>query len=82
MLPEGASHDRTEAVIRSQLAEYYGMITHLDDQIGRVLTALRDSGQADNTLVIFTADNGLAMGSHGLLGKQSVFEHSMKIERV
>lgn len=77
-----AAWPRTEAVIRSQLAEYYGMITHLDDQIGRVLTALRDSGQADNTLVIFTADNGLAMGSHGLLGKQSVFEHSVKIPMI
>jgi arylsulfatase A-like enzyme len=69
---------RTEAMIRDQLAEYYGMITHLDEQIGRVLEALKQSGQADKTIVIFAADNGLALGSHGLLGKQSVFEHSMR----
>lgn len=69
---------RTEAMIRDQLAEYYGMITHLDEQIGRVLAALKQSGQAENTIVIFAADNGLALGSHGLLGKQSVFEHSMR----
>jgi len=70
---------RTEAVIRDQLAEYYGMITHLDGQIGRILETLKQTGQADNTIIIYAADNGLALGSHGLLGKQSVFEHSMRV---
>ena len=70
---------RTEAMIRDQLAEYYGLITHMDEQIGRILAALKQSGQADNTIIIFAADNGLALGSHGLLGKQSVFEHSMRV---
>ncbi|MBS0265900.1 MAG: sulfatase-like hydrolase/transferase [Planctomycetes bacterium] len=74
-----AAWPRTEAVIRDQLAEYYGMITHLDEQIGRILAALRSSPAADHTIIIFAADNGLAMGSHGLLGKQSVFEHSMRV---
>jgi arylsulfatase A-like enzyme len=73
-----AAWPRTEAVIRDQLAEYYGLITHLDEQIGRILAALQKSGQADNTIIIFAADNGLALGSHGLLGKQNVFEHSMR----
>ncbi len=70
---------RTEAMIRDQLAEYYGLVTHMDGQIGRILAALKASGQADNTLVIFAADNGLALGSHGLLGKQNVYEHSMHV---
>jgi arylsulfatase A-like enzyme len=70
---------RTEAMIRDQLAEYYGLITHMDEQIGRILAALKESGQADNTLVVYAADNGLALGSHGLLGKQNVFEHSMRV---
>lgn len=70
---------RTEAVIRDQLAEYYGMITHLDKQVGRILAALRQSGQADHTIIVYAADNGLALGSHGLLGKQNVFEHSMRV---
>ena len=39
---------------------------------------MKQTGQADNTIIIFAADNGLALGSHGLLGKQSVFEHSMR----
>ncbi len=74
-----AAWPRTEKVIRDQLAEYYGMVTHMDEQIGRILEALRASGQAENTIVIYAADNGLALGSHGLLGKQSVFEHSMHV---
>lgn len=84
-----AAWPRTEAVIRDQLAEYYGLITHLDEQIGRILAALKATHQrspsgtqtspADNTIIIFAADNGLALGSHGLLGKQSVFEHSMRV---
>lgn len=73
---------RTEAVIRDQLAEYYGLITHMDEQIGRILAALAQAGYADNTLVIFSADNGLALGSHGLLGKQNLFEHSMRVPLV
>jgi len=73
---------RTEAVIRDQLAEYYGMITHMDEQIGRILETLKQTGQADNTLIVYAADNGLALGSHGLLGKQSVFEHSMRVPLV
>jgi arylsulfatase A-like enzyme len=73
---------RTEAMIRDQLAEYYGLVTHLDEQVGRILAALRQSGQADHTLIVYAADNGLALGSHGLLGKQSVFEHSMRVPLV
>lgn len=73
-----AAWPRTESVIRDQLAEYYGLITHLDGQIGRILDTLRETGGDTNTLVVFSADNGLALGSHGLLGKQSVFEHSMR----
>jgi arylsulfatase A-like enzyme len=70
---------RTEAVIRDQIAEYYGLITHLDGQIGRILATLKQTGQDRNTIIIYAADNGLALGSHGLLGKQNVFEHSMRV---
>lgn len=74
-----AAWPRTESVIRDQLAEYYGLITHLDEQIGRLLSALKRTRKADDTVIIYAADNGLALGSHGLLGKQSVFEHSMRV---
>ncbi len=69
---------RPKSVISDQLAEYYGMITHLDEQIGRVLEALEESGHGSNTYIIYAADHGLALGSHGLLGKQSVYEDSQK----
>ena len=75
---ELADWPRTPLVVSDQIAEYYGMITHLDEQIGRILEALDRSGKAENTYVIFTADHGLAVGSHGLLGKQNIYEHSMK----
>ena len=68
---------RTEAMIRDQLAEYYAMVEHMDAQIGRILAVLKTRGLAENTIVVYAADNGLALGSHGLLGKQNVFEHSM-----
>jgi len=68
---------RTPEIIRSQLAEYYGMITHMDLQMGRILKTLRRSGHAENTYIVYAADHGLAVGSHGLLGKQNLYEHSM-----
>lgn len=73
-----AAWPRTQEVISDQLAEYYALIEHLDEQVGRVLKALATSPHADNTLIIYAADHGLAVGSHGLLGKQSLYEHSMR----
>jgi arylsulfatase A-like enzyme len=73
-----AGWPRTEEIISDQLAEYYGLITHLDTQIGRILETLGNSEHAESTIVIYAADHGLAVGSHGLLGKQSVYEHSQK----
>jgi arylsulfatase A-like enzyme len=69
---------RTEKEVRDHLAEYYGMMTHLDEQIGRILAVLEETGKAENTYIIYAGDHGLAVGSHGLLGKQNIYEHSMK----
>jgi arylsulfatase A-like enzyme len=74
-----AAWPRTKEVVQDQLAEYYALITHVDEQIGRILQALADSGELENTIIVFAADNGLALGSHGLLGKQSVYEHSVGV---
>jgi arylsulfatase A-like enzyme len=73
-----APYPRTQEVISDQLCEYYGHITHLDGQVGRILAALEKAGHAKDTLIVYAADHGLALGSHGLLGKQSLYEHSMK----
>jgi arylsulfatase A-like enzyme len=65
-------------LLREQLRDYRALVGHLDAQIDRILAALDATGQRDNTLVVFAADHGLALGSHGLLGKQSLYEHSMR----
>ena len=70
---------RTAKDVRDDIAVYYAVITHMDEQIGRILKALDSSGQRDNTIVIFTSDHGLAMGSHGLRGKQNMYEHTMNV---
>ncbi len=76
---ELAPHPRTEADTRKQIAEYYAMISHLDDAIGRILEAVERRGELDNTIVVFAGDNGLAVGQHGLFGKQSNYEHSIHV---
>lgn len=73
-----APFPRTPRAIQVHRQEYYAIIEHMDEQIGRILDALEKSGKADSTLVIFTGDHGLAVGRHGLLGKQNMFEHSMQ----
>ncbi|MGQ9770362.1 MAG: sulfatase-like hydrolase/transferase [Thermogutta sp.] len=65
--------------IRRHIAEYYGMITHLDAQIGRIIAALAETGHLEDTLVVFAGDNGLAVGQHGLMGKQNLYEHSQRV---
>ena len=70
---------RPPEMVRDQIAEYYGLITHMDEHIGRVMKALNESKHADNTYVIFSADNGIALGRHGLMGKQNLYEHTMKV---
>lgn len=69
---------RAEQEIRTHLHDYYATITGMDYHLGRILQTLEDSGQRENTLIVFSADHGLAIGSHGLMGKQNLYEHSMK----
>ena len=70
---------RTSLAVRRELAVYYAVITHLDKQIGRIINALRETGQLDNTIVIYSSDHGLAVGSHGLCGKQNMYEHTIGV---
>jgi arylsulfatase A-like enzyme len=65
---------RTPEQVRAMLADYYRYISYLDAQIGRVLDALEASPHARNTIVVFSADSGVARGSHGLVGKQNLYE--------
>jgi arylsulfatase A-like enzyme len=74
-----APYPRTPDVVREHLAEYYAMISHLDEQIGTVIAALAEKGELENTIILFAGDNGLAVGQHGLFGKQSTYEHSVRV---
>lgn len=74
-----APFPRTEYAVRVNRREYYAIITHMDAQIGRILGALEESGEAENTVILFTSDNGLGVGEHGLMGKQNMFDHSVRV---
>ena len=70
---------RTPQAVRRHLAEYYGMITHADAAMGHVLSVLKHTGRYENTIIVFAGDNGLALGRHGLMGKQNLYDHSVHV---
>jgi arylsulfatase A-like enzyme len=73
---ELAPHPRTPAAMQQHLADYYATISHLDHEVGRILDVLKGRGLASNTVIIFSSDQGLAVGGrHGLMGKQNLYEH-------
>jgi arylsulfatase A-like enzyme len=78
----GRQGDDTSPVdrARQQYATYYGLISHLDYHIGRVLDTLEKTGQADNTIVLFATDHGMAMNSHGQSGKHNAYEHTSRVQ--
>jgi arylsulfatase A-like enzyme len=73
-----APFPRTEYAVRVNRQEYYAIITHMDAQIRRILDKLEETGQADNTYIFYSADHGLSVGHHGLIGKQNMYEHSLR----
>lgn len=77
-----APHPRTEEEMRKHIAGYYAMIAEVDAQIGRILDTIDSSPDGANTFVIWAADNGLAVGQHGLLGKQNLYDHSWRVPMV
>lgn len=74
-----APYPRTVEDTQNQIAEYYAMISHLDYQVGRVLDKLEEKGLMENTIIILAGDNGLALGQHGLFGKQNLYDHSVRV---
>jgi arylsulfatase A-like enzyme len=70
---------RTKEDVLDELAVYYAVIDHIDKQVGRIIGQLRSDGRLKNTYVIFTSDHGLALGSHGLMGKQNMYEHTIRV---
>jgi arylsulfatase A-like enzyme len=74
-----APFPRTPHAVKVHRQEYYAIITHMDTMIGRILDSLEASGKAKNTWIFYTADHGLAVGQHGLLGKQNMYDHSVRV---
>ena len=70
---------RSKEQIQQMLADYYRYISYLDSLVGRMLDALEKSPSAKNTIIVFAADSGVARGSHGLIGKQNLYEHSLRV---
>lgn len=76
--PYDMDRDQLEWIYRS----YYGAISHIDREVGLILDTLRETGQADNTIVVFTSDHGDQLLEHGLLGKNVFFEASIRVPLV
>ncbi len=70
---------RPKRAIKNHIADYYGMISHIDARFGDVVKSLKENGMYDDTIIIFSADNGLALGRHGLMGKQNMYEHTLRV---
>ena len=73
---------RTPHSVRFHRREYFAILSHADQQIGRILDALDAAGVTDNTVVVFSGDHGLALGEHGLFGKQNSYDHSIRVPLV
>ena len=76
---EGVLTRRDEATVRNERGKELATIEAIDTQIGRVLKKLEETGELDNTYIFFVSDHGIAVGKHGLMGKQNLYEHSLKI---
>lgn len=74
-----APFPRSEYAVKVNKQEYYAITTHLDDQIKDIIESLEKKGLKENTYIFFSSDHGLAIGEHGLLGKQNMYDHSVRV---
>lgn len=77
-----APYPRSQYAVKKHIQEYYAVISHLDEQVGKIVSHLESQNMLDNTYIIFTSDHGLAVGQHGLLGKQSLYDHSIRVPMI
>jgi choline-sulfatase len=75
----GVWRRRDEATVRNELGRQFACSEDIDRQVGRVLERLQAMGELDNTLIIYTADHGMAIGRHGLMGKQNLYQHTWRV---
>ena len=77
-----APYPRSEYTVKKHIQEYFAIISHLDEQVGKIVSHLENQNMLDNTYIIFTSDHGLAVGQHGLIGKQSLYDHSIRVPMI
>ena len=75
----GVWENRDERTIRNELGREFACSEAIDIQVGRVLTKLEAMGELENTYIFYTADHGIAIGRHGLQGKQNLYEHTWRV---
>jgi len=75
----GVWKNRDEASIRNELGREFACSENIDIQLGRVLKRLEDAGELDNTYIFYTADHGISIGRHGLMGKQNLYQHTWRV---
>ena len=78
----GLGSEMDEEAVRRMRAAYYGLISEVDEQIGRIVDFLKQSGQYERTLIVFTSDHGEQLGNHYSLGKFGYFDDSYHIPMV
>jgi arylsulfatase A-like enzyme len=75
----GVWKNRDERTIRNELGREFACSENIDIQIGRVLKQLKAMGELENTYIFYTSDHGMAIGRHGLQGKQNLYEHTWRV---
>ena len=75
----GVWEKRDERTIRNELGREFACDENIDNQVGRVLKQLEEMGELDNTYIVYTADHGMAIGRHGLQGKQNLYQHTWRV---
>lgn len=75
----GVWEKRDPITIRNELGREFACSENIDIQIGRVLEKLEKMGELENTYIIYTSDHGIAIGRHGLQGKQNLYEHTWRV---
>lgn len=75
----GVWEKRDERTIRNEIGRQFACSENIDIQIGKVLTKLEEMGELENTYIVYTSDHGMAIGRHGLQGKQNLYEHTWRV---
>jgi len=74
--------DRKECNLQQLVKNYYRVLLGVDENVGRVLDYLGDEGELENTIVVYTSDNGFFLGDHGLMDKRLMYEESISVPYV